>query len=100
MEMIGYWVQALQYRIVHPVTRRTQDLIFEREREDLDLIVKYCKEKAKKELASPKPPTPEPVRRYNVPRTLTALRAYEEWKTGRWEIPTAKEQFEMKPTWR
>ena len=100
MEMIGYWLTPTQYRIKHPVSGRTQDILFEREREDLDLIIKYRKKLAETELAEPKRArvgTPV-ARRYNTARTLVALRSYEEWKTGRWELPTVKEAWNMPGT--
>lgn len=83
---MGVWLSPSQYRLTHPVTRRTQDLYFEHperhDPEDLTRIIRDQERKALKSLADPKPD--KKARRVNIARRLTMIEGREKAVAERW----------------
>ena len=91
MEMGGYWRGPRNYRIVHPVSGRHQDIVFGpnfQKWDNVEMIVRAAKKRAESELAGPKAPdtgAPRVAHLYNTAKTLHALGVYEEVLKGKIE---------------
>tara|TARA_Y100000310_G_scaffold258860_1_gene267404 strand:- start:11480 stop:11797 length:318 start_codon:yes stop_codon:yes gene_type:complete len=84
--LTGFWLSPQQYRFTHPVTRRTQDMVFENaerhDPDDLDTIIRDQERKALTELASPAPD--RKARRVNIRRRAAMIKGREIAVNERW----------------
>lgn len=102
MEMIGYWTAPWQYRIKHPTTGRTQDIVFDgtKDGEAMETIIRHQKRRAAVDLLGP-PEKPKVSRRYRTDRSAFAINEFEQWKYKPWDFPTTtKSMVEWEPNTR
>jgi hypothetical protein len=79
MEMAGYWIAPSRYRFKHPLTGRSQDIIFDgKPREEWEKVIRARRPYAEKELSKAVAPgTPATVsRKYNINRTAFSNDVY------------------------
>jgi len=82
----GFWVGPNQYRFRHPVTRRTQDMVFENiDRHDPEYINRLIGDQERKALVELANPVPDrKASRHNIARRVTMIQGREEAVLGRW----------------
>jgi hypothetical protein len=100
--MIGYWVSPAQYRLVHPVTRRTQDIVFQGERTDAwEKVIRARSVHAEQELAQPRHPAePRVIHKFNIAKTAFANDVYnDKILAGKVEPAPGLGHFFDKPTY-
>jgi hypothetical protein len=103
--MIGRWMPAgvdgvrRQYRFVHPLTLRTQDVWFTGDASDRwEKVIKAREPHMLVELAGPKPSSPQVSRMYSISKTAFANDVYNDLiLTGKVEPAPSLKHFFDKP---
>jgi hypothetical protein len=98
--VIGYWISPSQYRLVHPVTQRTQDIVFEGEQTDAwEKVIQARSVRAEQELAQPRhPDEPHVIYKGNIVKTAFANDVYNDSiLTGKVEPAPGLKHFFEKP---